>query len=205
MPSIEYFAHWHHHRHMIIEACEHYQKRSWRNKTAIIGPDHPLLLSVPLKKGKNNKVLIPEVEISYDEGWNRIHMTSIRTAYGKTAFFEELETDLEEIILQRHHTLWELNITLITFFTQLLRGDWSYSITDTYLHTTQDSLVDMRDGIPAGIQNPDIQEIPTYEQVHRLNKTFMPNLSILDLLCHLGPGATDYLERFAKPLYDQIC
>src|SRR5664279_4989069 len=94
LPSIEYFAHWLHHKTFIIEQYEHYQKRTWRNKTAILGPHQPLFLSVPLRKGKNQGKQITQVEISYDEHWPRIHLGSIQSAYGKTAFYGELHDTL---------------------------------------------------------------------------------------------------------------
>src|SRR4029078_4734922 len=89
LPSIEYFAHWLFHGSLIIEKHENYPKRTWRNKTAILGAKQALILSVPLQKGKNQHMPITEVKISYDEPWHRIHMHSLQAAYGKTAFFNE--------------------------------------------------------------------------------------------------------------------
>jgi hypothetical protein len=37
-------------------------------------------------------------------------------------------------------------------------------------------------------------------QVQRLDGTFQPDLSILDVLFHLGPGAGDYVDRYARLL-----
>src|SRR5688572_4252034 len=91
IPSVEFFAHWHNQGHMLMEAYEHLQKRTWRNYTAIQGPEQPLCLTVPLKKDKHHQKPIMEVEISYDEAWYRVHFNSIRTAYGKTSFFNEME------------------------------------------------------------------------------------------------------------------
>ena len=145
--------------------------------------------------------MIREVEISYDEPWHRVHLSSISSAYGRTAFFEEMEDDLQKILLQKHNTLWGLNLTLIGFFTDLLHGEWAFSLTQSYVPVTAPEELDLRGGVPAGVSATPNMHIPTYVQVHRLNKTFLPNLSILDLLCHLGPGAKDYLDQLAKKLY----
>src|SRR5687768_2679314 len=102
MPSIEFFAHWVYHGTLSIEAHEHFQKRTWRNKTAIVGPEEALILSVPLKKGKHDHKPIREVEISYDEQWHRIHYNSISSAYGKTTYFEEIESELHTILYAGH-------------------------------------------------------------------------------------------------------
>lgn len=50
IPSIEYFAHWLQHGLLTIEHHEHFQKRTWRNKTAILGPDTPLIPYCSLAK-----------------------------------------------------------------------------------------------------------------------------------------------------------
>src|SRR5690242_435727 len=106
LPSVEYFAHWLHHGNIVFEIHEHYQKRTWRNKTLILGPQKALPLTVPLRKGKNHELLITKVEIAYDEIWTKVHMNSIRTAYGKTAFFNELEDDLVSIFNSTPKYLW---------------------------------------------------------------------------------------------------
>src|SRR6187549_3583965 len=95
--------------HMTIERHEHFQKRSWRNKTAILGPDNPMQLTVPLQKGKHQQKMIDEVLISYDEPWPKIHFSGIKAAYGKTAFFNEIGSGLEEILFAETKSLWILN------------------------------------------------------------------------------------------------
>ena len=201
MPSIEYFAHWVHHRLLTIEGYEHFQKRTWRNKTAILSPDSPLELSVPLKKGKNDHKQIRSVEIAYDEPWHRIHFQSLKTIYSKTPFFMEMEDDIRKILYSQPVYLWDLNYTLIEYFLQFLPEDLKFDISGDYIKTYPDSVVDLRNGVAGGRLNLSIESIPVYLQVQRLNKPFLPNLSILDVLCHLGPGTATYLNEFANKIY----
>lgn len=201
LPSIEYFAHWMHHGTLILEKHENYQKRTWRNKTSILGPHHPISISVPLRKGKNHEMQIASVEISYDEIWPRIHMNSIRTAYGKTAFFDEIEDSLVAIYISRPKFLWELNMQLIQFIISFFPGEWKIEYTQSYNASLPDNVIDLRSGIPSGISSIRAEVIPEYEQIHRFTNSHLPNLSILDVLCHLGPGTYDYLKRYAAELY----
>ncbi|HUR32143.1 MAG TPA: WbqC family protein [Saprospiraceae bacterium] len=201
MPSVEYFAHWLYHGGIVIEAHEHFQKRSWRNKTAIQGPEKPLYLSVPLRKGKNNQLPIREVAIAYDEPWFKIHDQSIRTAYGKTPFFEEIEQDIHNILFSQHERLWDLNLQAIQFFTGLIPGNWPLTFSNEYNPVLSNEITDIRYGIPAGRTIIELQALPIYNQIHRLTKSHLPNLSILDVLCHLGPETKDYIVRYSKQLY----
>ena len=201
IPSIEYFAHWVHHGTVYIEVHENFQKRSWRNKTAILGPEQPLILSVPLRRGKHLHMPITEVEISYDEPWNRVHFHSIQTSYGKTAFYMEIESDLNRIFFDVHLKLWDLNLAFIRLITSLVHPVIEYKLTTEYEKHLSENKIDLRQGIPAGTTSIPFEKIPKYDQVHRLVKSQFPNLSILDLLCHLGPGTSDYLVRYASQLY----
>jgi len=202
IPSIEYFAHWMRNGLLTLEAHEHYQKRTWRNKTAILGPEIPLILTVPLQKGKHQQLLIGQVAIAYDEPWYKNHMSAIKTAYGKTAYFNEIASGLEHIYLSGISTLWELNKVIIEFIIDLLPGEWRSDLTDHFHHHFTPQVVDLRHGVPAGLYAQPGLPYPVYQQVQRLHKTHLPNLSILDALCHLGPDTYTYLDKYATILYD---
>ena len=165
MPSVEYFAHWIHHGEIIIEAHEHYQKKTWRNRTAILSSGEPLFLSVPLKKGKHQETPIQSVEISYDEDWPRLHFLSIQTAYGKTAFFDELESDLKKILYSQQQKLWDLNLLFLQWVVDLVPGKWIYQFTGSYSRVPEEGTSDLRSGIPAGTSTFSKKAFVTYPQV----------------------------------------
>ncbi len=62
------------------------------------------------------------------------------------------------------------------------------------------SLARFATGYPGRQALPEGTKTPTYMQVQRLDGTFQPDLSILDVLFHLGPGAGDYVDRYARLL-----
>src|SRR5687768_10746543 len=201
IPSVEFFAHWHHHGHMLIEAHEHFQKRTWRNYTAIQASEIPLSLTVPLKRGKHHQKPITEVEISYDEAWHRIHLNSIRTTYGKTSFLNEMEADIKELLYSNQEKLWDLNIAFIHCLTALIGGRWDFELTTNFIPEYPAQMLDLRKGVPAGVSMLSQEKTPAYEQIHRLGKTHIPNLSILDALCHLGPRSEEHTSELQSRLH----
>jgi len=201
IPSAEYFAHWLHHGEIHMEAHENYQKRTWRNRTCILSPGDPLSLTVPLQKGKHQQQDIREVQIAYDEPWPEKHIRSLQTAFGNTAFGEEVLEGLFEILKSENERLWDLNLLIIEHLTSLLSGKWTYRLTFDFKASYPNEVVDLRKGIPAGESSIPNEALPVYQQVQRLHQSFQPNLTILDALCHLGPGTMDYLARYAAQLY----
>ena len=198
IPSIEYFAHWLHHGLLTIEQHEHFQKRTWRNKTAILSPEEPLHLTVPLRKGKHQQKLISEVHIAYDEAWINMHLRSLKTAYGKTAYFDEVYSGFEDILMVKYEKLWDLNMNCLAYITALIGGKWDFVPSEEYLLKYPIDVVDLREGIQLKHQC----DFPVYQQVQRLHETHLPNLSIFDVLCHLGPETKSYLARYANKLYE---
>jgi WbqC-like protein len=203
IPSVEYFAHWSQHGLLLLEGHEHYQKRTWRNKTAIQGYDLPLILTVPLSKGKNNQLHIQKVNIAYDTPWQKNHLHSLKTAYGKTAFFDEVLPGLESIYRSHYEFLWNLNLDLLTYFTSFLRGNWIFEVTSTFQPLYAPTIVDLRKGVPGGAAQIEMESSLEYSQVQRIDKKHLPNLCILDALCHLGPETSDYLTRYGDKLYEK--
>lgn len=202
IPSIEYFAHWMQNGLLTMEKHEHFQKRTWRNKSAILSPEKPLFLTVPLKKGKHQQMMIDDVTISYDEPWPKIHFSALQAAYGKSAYFDEIGSGLESILFSEMKSLWDLNLSLLQLITDLLPGEWPVASTSQYHRQYLPPVFDLRYGVPAGTSSIGDGAYPVYMQVQRLHKAHLPNLSILDALCHLGPETYSYLATYASKLYE---
>ena len=88
LPSLEYFAALLKYDYVYLEANEHYQKQSYRNRCYIRAANKVDLLSVPVLDGRR-KVLIRDIRIDYQQGWLKDHWRAITSAYGKTPYFEQ--------------------------------------------------------------------------------------------------------------------
>jgi hypothetical protein len=144
---------------------------------------------------------IDAVRIFNDDPWQKTHLNSLKTAYGKTAFFEEVLPELETIFHHSYDTLWNLNMAMLSSITSMLGGVWQITYTEEYVPVYGPEYIDLRSGVPAGIPSLPASLLPAYPQAQRIHKTHQPNLCILDALCHLGPGTGEYLTRYAAKLY----
>lgn len=186
-PPIAFFVDFVRHQQVFIEAKENYQKRSWRNRCQISGPNGLILLSVPLIKGKNAQMQITEVEIAFQENWQNNHWHSIQTAYGKTPFFEHYAEEVKSLVCSKESRLFLYNLEIIRFFHHEFQFNCSLELTSTYSqYRPNESL------------NHDLNHWPTYPQPFIYKQSFHPNLSILDLLFCKGPEAVIYIEEIAQ-------
>ncbi|MBK6995246.1 MAG: WbqC family protein [Lewinellaceae bacterium] len=86
LPSIAWCSAVWQEKLVALDAAEHYQKGSLRNRCHIAGPNGPQRLSIPLIKGKHQQTPIRGVRISYEIPWQRQHWRTIKTVYGNAPF-----------------------------------------------------------------------------------------------------------------------
>jgi len=180
-----------------LEAQEHYQKRSYRNRCHIAGANGKIRLSVPLEKGKHEQMPITEVQIAYQRDWFGEHWHSIRSAYGKAPFFEYYAGTIKALLWEKPERLFRLNTQITQKLLELLQIECELQLTDTYYNLPPPGVADLRDSIHP--KNPKRRfEAAFYAQVFQERHGFLPNLSILDLLFCTGPQASVLLQQFAE-------
>ena len=196
-PTIWFFAQCSRFQEISIEAQEHYQKRSYRNRAQISGPNGTVWLSVPLRKGKNRQCPIREVEIAHDEPWQSIHWHSIRTTYGKTPFFEHYADLVESLVYLVSTRLFDHNLGIINALLPEIGIRKTVTLSRVY-ETKPKHFIDLREKNPISGVPDEIQiRFPEYVQPFLHKQPFHPNLSILDLLFCKGPETVVYLEQVA--------
>ncbi len=95
-----------------------YTKNDWRNRNRIKTPNGPAWLTVPVKtEGRlSKKLLINQIEIRNDLGWQEKHLKSIRMSYARAPFFEEVMALAEPIIAKPWRLLVDLDLALVEAF-----------------------------------------------------------------------------------------
>jgi len=196
LPPIAAFAYFARASKLQIESQENYQKRSFRNRAVILGSSGPMNISIPLKKGKNNQQNIKMVEIAYDQNWTGTLLNQIKSAYGKSPYFEFYFDEIEAILDQKPALLFELNMNLMHFLFKQLHWGKSIIHTDEYLNVYDTTIIDLRNKIrPQQGAFLKYVKYRYYPQVFEHKFGFTSNLSILDLLFNLGPEASMILEE----------
>jgi hypothetical protein len=196
LPCIAVFQHFLAAEIIYLEAHEHYQKRSYRNRAHIVGANGLQRLSIPLKKGKNQQQPIREVQLAQHESWSKQHWQSIISAYGNAPFFPYYADDLASVFNQTYDKLWDFNLDILQLLFRLLQWNTPLQYTDEYHRTYPAHVQDIRNQIrPATTTDLNPVHFPTYPQVFTERHGFLANLSILDLLFCQGPQANLYLSR----------
>ena len=183
-----------------MDAAEHYQKGSLRNRCHIAGPNGPQRLSIPLLKGKHQQTPIQAVRISYEEPWQRQHWRSIQAAYGNAPFFEHYADAVQAFYTREWPFLFEYNLEWMNFILKQKLG-WTGEFIlqqDFVPKGSWEDGLDLRgDSDGALLAYPNWFIPQRYPQVFEARNGFLPNLSILDLLFCCGKNGREVL---AQPL-----
>ena len=191
---------------VFIEACENYQKQSYRNRCRFYGADGVQTLSFPiLHENGTHKNLISEVKIDYSKPWVLQHKRAIISAYGTSAYFEYYQDELFAILDSQPEKLIDLNTALLDFFLQKtgLKAEINMTSefsTDGTVATDSGRIQceDLREIIHPKRQNNILGSLELekpYFQVFSPKHGFKSDLSIMDLLFNEGPDSILYLKR----------
>ena len=205
-PPIEYFALLAKYSVVYMEACENYQKQSWRNRCRILTANGPESLNVPVVHENGTFSLpIKEIRVEYTTPWVLRTERAIESAYSSSPFFIYYKDALFAILDSHPATLWELNRRLIDFFCARIGISPVIRETTGYFQTA--GMVSPPDATPAA---EDVREVihpkrentimrdldleRPYWQVFRDKFGFVPGLSIMDLLFNEGPESICWLR-----------
>ena len=189
-PPIEYFALLAKYSSVYIEACENYQKQSYRNRCHIYAENGLLSLNFPVRHREGSFNLpIREIEVDYFTPWVAKTERCIETAYRTSAFFEYYRDPLFAILDAQPRTLWELDMAVIRFFMEKIGLRTELVPTSEYAPEH----VDIHPKHPNTLLQ-DLGAARPYYQVFAGRHGFLPNLSVMDLLFNEGPAALEYLR-----------
>ena len=190
-----------------IEACENYQKQSYRNRCRFYAADGVQALTFPvIHEGGTHKLPISEIKVDYSTPWLQQHERAIISAYRTSAYFEYYQDELFAILDSRPERLLDLNMAITRFFIEKtglkvdLRLTCEYSRDAVVVLPEGDILAcdDYRERIhpkrPNSIQE-ELQLNKPYFQVFAPKYGFRSDLSIMDLLFNEGPDSILYLKN----------
>ena len=194
-PPVSYFALMAEVSVVYLEACENYQKQSWRNRCRYYAADGPQYLNFPIIHEGTHELPITKIKVDYSTPWVLKTKRAISSAYESSAFFDYYKDELFTILDSKPETLFDLDLQIIRFFLKKTGITVDIRFTEEYmppmpvgdyreiLHPKRPDTV-LRD---MGLEKP-------YYQVFARKYGFVPNLSIMDLLFNEGPESILYLK-----------
>lgn len=198
LPPIQYFVNIIGCQDILIEKHEHYIKQTYRNRCNILGANGILPLTVPIEHTGNEHIKVKDVKISYNGNWQKVHWKSIESAYRSSPYFEYYEDDFNKIFNRKYEFLFDLNEALLMIVIEKININLNYTYTKSFIQDYKDGFTDLR-----LIMHPKKKKAANdssfnsqpYIQVFSDKYSFIPNLSIIDLLFNIGTETLSYLKN----------
>ena len=197
-----------------LEACEHFQKQSYRNRCRILTANGIENLQVPVVHGDNlYRTPICDVRVDYATPWIPKMERAVSSAYESSAYFFHYRDAFFAILESMPPTLWELDLALIRFFLSKTGLAVSFRPTGTFERTPQGDADPVRTERSGGnlAEGEDLREVihpkrpngilrsldleKPYFQVFAGKYGFQSDLSVMDLLFNEGPDSILYLKK----------
>ena len=195
-PPVQWFALAARNQQASLEACERYQKQTYRNRCYILGPQGIQMLQVPVVHGPSWEIC--SVRVDYSTPWVVRTQRALDTAYENAAYFEYYRDELFSLLECRPETLWEWNLSLIRWCLDRLHLPCQLTATTAFTAPSAASGEDYRYVITPKHPDSVWQDLglarPYYQVFRDRMGGFTPGLSVLDLLFNEGPDSLAWLK-----------
>lgn len=155
-----------------------------------MGANKVLDLIVPVQKGKT-RLATSEVTVSHHHDWKREHLQAIKSAYGKSPFFDHYFPQIENLYQNPQDVLFNWALQSIKWAEKAIGFEAKVSVEQN------DAATDLKGTMhpKERYRKPDLQfEASPYFQCFE-HSGFVPNLSILDLVFNEGPNSIEVLRN----------
>jgi WbqC-like protein family. len=181
---------------VFLEACENYQKQSYRNRCYILAGDGVQMLQFPVVHAESMR--ITEVRVDYATPWLVRTKRSLDAAYYTSAYYEYYRDELFEVMDRRPDLLWDWNLALMKFLLEKTGVACRLAPTSSFVAPADAGPDDFRTAIhpkhPDAVLSSLGLDRPYY-QVFSDRFGFTPDLSVLDLLFNEGPDSVLWLKK----------
>lgn len=199
-----------------------YTRRDWRNRNQIKTKDGLVWLTVPVDDifGKS---LIYETPIKYNSDWPKAHLRLLKEAYGKSQFWDDFHSKLQELLNIHYKSIAELDIALCKWICHELniKSEFLRSSSLASSGHKDAKLIQLIKAVggthyltgPSGLNYMNLDSYHELD-ISVLIKTynyppypqdcedFVNSVSILDLLFNCGPNSREYI--ISSPSYVKL-
>ena len=160
-----------------------FTKMSFKNRMVIVTSQGPLMLTIPIVGGRDQKTPIKDIAIAYDSPWSAQHLKSIITSYKRAPYFEYYEESLTALYAKKPAKLVDFLQQCFEWLQSQLKVNWDLTI--PYHQVDVDAVIKYQDPwLPKNYSR--IEGLPKYQQVFTGQNDFITNASILDMLFCVG-------------------
>ena len=181
--------------HVSLEACENYQKQSYRNRCYILAGDGMQMLQVPVVHGAS--LAIRDIWVDYSTPWVLRTERALDAAYQTSAYYDYYRDELFALLEDRPALLWELNLGLVEWCLRRLGIACELSPTTKFAapgSVADDFRFTIHPKRPDAVLDTLGLSRPYYQVFRDRMGGFTPGLSCLDLLFNEGPDSLLWLK-----------
>ena len=178
---------------IILDVYENFNKQSYRNRCVIASPNGPLKLIIPIVRSSKN--IVKDVKIDNTQNWKKIHWKSFESSYRSSPYFEFYEDEFYSLYFKnKNDFLFDFNNKINLAILKCLGIETEIIISSSYVEKDLE-IEDFRNITPSKSKDLEKFKEIKYNQVFQEKQSFLPNLSILDLLFNEGPLAKQFLTH----------
>ncbi len=183
-PTIDWFKISRLNSNYKIDIYENFRKMSFRNRCLISGSNGLINLTVPLKKGREQKTIISAIKMDDSKNWRAQHWKAIVSSYSRSPFFEFYGEEVKRLIFAPNQYLFDHNLKIVEWINSVLKLGISIGFTESYQkeYAASEALEYRDRWLPKNYAREEKAWKPKYTQVFEDKFGFLPNLSVLDLL-----------------------
>lgn len=198
LPPADFFVYTWDQTEIWIDIHEHFVKQTFRNRSHINTASGVMPVSVHLEKCRRNHIPLKEIKISYDTHWNKLAWRAITSAYNNSPYFLYYQDEFFPFFEKKFEYLVDYNLQILQVCLKLIKKNIEINFSEKYVEEIEGR--DFRKYYSTKVLQTLSWE--KYTQVFD-NNQFLPNLSILDLLCNMGPETKNYLSKHAIAMRDE--
>ena len=203
--------------HIVLDHVQ-FEKNSFTNRNKITSNHGPHWITIPVTKGENGSSNINKIRCLQNKKWIKSHLNSISQNYSKAPFFQDYFSSFEKILLKKLDC--DNFLVIVEEINRLLLG--FLGITTPILYSSHlniqskksELILDLCKSQKAslylsGINGKDYLKLDSFdkEKIEVLfqsyehpkyaqkEETFIPFLSILDLLFFHGPNSLNIIRQ----------
>lgn len=177
------------HPEAVICVGEQYQKQTLRNRTYFLTPQGATPFTIPVERFGYPSPATSEISLAEHDHWRHRLEEALRSSYCSTPYWQYYEDQVISLCrCEEGGRLMDFNQRWLAF----ILGEWDIPLPSIVAEWSRSLDHHAEVALPSSLEG---HELPRYWQVFEDQNGFIPNLSTLDLLFHLGLEGRLYLNK----------